>query len=398
MENNKIKEKSDKFEKTKQIALGIVLFVLITFVLKAASAVTVPLAVSFFLFLILNPLVNRLEKNRVPRWLAISLVITLLIFMFALVFLFLTVAINSFINKVPKYINKFEEIFGGISDQITPYLGLSPSDVFADLVDWKSMLINTLTSASGSVVNILSTSFLIFIFVLFLLLERQSLIPKFKVALPSRSGMKAAIVFERINRQISQYLILKSLISLGTGILFYVGALAVNLDFAVIWGVLAFLMNFIPSIGSVIITVLTIIMATIQFFPDYVQIIYVALIMTMIQMIMGNILDPRFQGSRLNLSPFVILVALIFWGYVWGIVGMFLSVPIMAVTQIVCDNIPGLKPISVLISSGKRYRKQIREEDRRRREKYRKEREEKRRMNKERRLQAKIERQKRKNA
>jgi len=387
---------SKTFEKTKQIFLGIFLFVLVTFVLKTASSVTIPLAVSFFLFLILNPLVNRLEKARVPRWLAISLVICLLIVIYALIFLFLTVAINSFIAKVPKYINRFEEIFSNFGDQVSPYLGLSPAAVFTDLVDWKSMLITTLTSASGSILSILSTSFLIFIFVLFLMLERQSLIPKFKAALPSSSGLRAAVVFERINRQVSRYLIIKVVISLITGVLFYIGALAVNLDFAVIWGVLAVLFNFIPSIGSVIITLLTIIMATIQFFPDYVRIIYVAVIMTMIQMIMGNIVDPRFQGSRLNLSPFVILVALIFWGYVWGIVGMFLSVPIMAVVHIVCDNFPGLKPVAVFISSGKRYRKQIKEEDRRRQEKYRREREDRRRQIKERRLQEKIRRKKQK--
>ncbi len=375
----------DKAERTKSIALGIALFVLISFVLKVASSIALPLAISFFLFLILNPMVNKMEQNRVPRWLAIIVVILVLIFFFALLFVFLTVAINSFINRVPKYFSRFDEIFGGIGETLGPTLGLTPGSGLTELVDWKSMLINAVTIASGSIVNIVSMSILIFIFVLFLLLERQSLIPKFKVALPSRGGMRVAIMFERINRQVSRYLVVKAVISSITGVLFYLGSLAVGLDFAIIWGVLAVLFNFIPNIGSIIITFLTVGMSVLQFFPDYARILYVALIMSMIQLVMGNILDPRFQGNQLNLSPFIILVSLAFWGYIWGIMGMFLAVPIMSIVQIFCSNIKGLKPIAIMISSGKKYRAQIRDEDRRRKERYqrlRKERREQRRNGK----------------
>lgn len=367
-----------KSVRMKSVALGLALFVLISFVLKAASSITLPLAISFFLFLILNPMVNKMEQNRVPRWAAIIVVILILILFFVLLFFFLTVAINSFINRVPKYFSRFDEIFGGIGEAIGPTLGLTPGSGLTELVDWKSMLINAVTVASGSIVTIVSMSILIFIFVLFLLLERQSLIPKFKVALPSRGGMRVAIMFERINRQVSRYLVVKAVISSITGVMFYLGSLAVGLDFAIIWGVLAVLFNFIPNIGSIIITLLTVAMAVLQFFPDYARILYVALIMSMIQLVMGNILDPRFQGNQLNLSPFIILVSLAFWGYIWGIMGMFLAVPIMSVVQIFCSNVKVLKPIAIMISSGKRYRSQIREEDRRRRERYERMREERR--------------------
>ncbi len=367
-----------KSVRMKSVALGLALFVLISFVLKAASSITLPLAISFFLFLILNPMVNKMEQNRVPRWAAILVVILILILFFVLLFFFLTVAINSFINRVPKYFSRFDEIFGGIGEAIGPALGLTPGSGLTELVDWKTMLINAVTAASGSIITIVSMSILIFIFVLFLLLERQSLIPKFKVALPSRGGMRVAIMFERINRQVSRYLVVKAVISSITGVMFYLGSLAVGLDFAIIWGVLAVLFNFIPNIGSIIITLLTVAMAVLQFFPDYARILYVALIMSMIQLVMGNILDPRFQGNQLNLSPFIILVSLAFWGYIWGIMGMFLAVPIMSVIQIFCSNVKVLKPIAIMISSGKRYRSQIREEDRRRRERYERMREERR--------------------
>ncbi len=369
-------DKNNRIERTKRIALGIALFVLISFVLRTASSITLPLAISFFLFLILNPLVNKMEQQRVPRVLAILVVILILIFFFVLLFFFLTVTINSFITQMPKYLARLDDIFGEIGGALGPYLDLSPGAGLGELFDWKSMLINALTAISGTLVSFVSSSLIIFIFVLFLLLERQSLIPKFKVALPNHGGMRVAIMFERINRQISRYLVAKSVISLITGLLFYLGSLAVGLDFAIIWGVLAVLFNFIPNIGSIIITGLTVIMAFLQFYPDYARILYVALIMSMIQLVMGNILDPRFQGYRLNLSPFVILVSLVFWGYIWGFMGMFLAVPIMSIVQIFCSNVKELRPFAVLISSGKRYRAEIREEERRRKERYERMREE----------------------
>ena len=165
----------------------------------------------------------------------------------------------------------------------------------------------------------------------------------------------------RINRQISKYLVLKLLISLITGLMFYLTAVVTGLDFALVWGVLATLLNFIPTIGSIIVTVLTILMAVIQFAPDsWINIVYVFLLTISIEMILGNIIDPRLQGVQLNMSPLMILVSLSIWGYIWGLPGMFLAVPIMSIIQIVCAITPSLKPIAVLLSSGRSY---VREQD-----------------------------------
>ncbi|MFW6209686.1 MAG: AI-2E family transporter, partial [Spirochaetota bacterium] len=113
-----------------------------------------------------------------------------------------------------------------------------------------------------------------------------------------------------------------------------------------------FLLNFIPSIGSFVLVVITIIMGVIQFYPNMGKIIAVAATMIATQVTIGNFLDPRLQGRRLNISPLLILFSLIFWGWIWGVIGMFLSVPIMVVIQITCENIPALRPIAVLMESG----------------------------------------------
>lgn len=355
---------------------SVILIIAVGFILKVASPVTLPLAISLFIFLLVNPLVNNLEKIRIPRWIAIVVAMLLLVVVFVLMIFFVTLLVNTLIEGLPRYSGRVTMIFGGVEEKIVDMLHLDTDIKLFEIMafDWQGFLLNSLQTISGSAFSITSTAMLVFIFVLFLLLERASLIPKLRTALPNRDGMKMAVMFERINRQTSRYLVVKSLISLVTGILFYLAAIATGLDFPFVWGVLAFILNFIPSIGSVVITVLTVTMAVLQFAPNYVNIIYVAVIMISIQVVFGYILDPRMQGNQLNLSPFFILVSLVFWGYIWGIVGMFLAVPLTSILQIICANVKPLKPIAVLISSGKVYRKQIRVEEQQRREKFARER------------------------
>ena len=192
---------------------------------------------------------------------------------------------------------------------------------------------------------------------MFIILERQTVMPKLLAALPRGKVQRASQMVERMNRQTSRYLLTKVIISVATGIMFYFASIISHLDFALVWGVLAVILNFIPTIGSIVCTAGTIIMAIIQFAPDWGNIIYVTLLMISIEMVLGNIIDPRLQGVQLNISPLVILVALAVWGYIWGLAGMFLAVPLTSIIQIVCANIPTLRPIAILLSEGRYYRR-----------------------------------------
>jgi predicted PurR-regulated permease PerM len=363
-------------EKALRTVIYIIAVILIGLVLKYAASVMLPLTISLFCFFILNPFVNKLEKVGFPRALAIAIAMMLLVLVFVVAILFVTLAVNALIRDLPVYAVRISMLISRLDTALSDLMDLDAGVSFIESLsfNWQSMALSLLSEISGSAVTIFSYALLIFIFVLFLLLERQSLIPKMKISMPNHGWIKSAVIFERINRQISRYLTVKTLISISTGVLFYLAALATRLDFAFIIGVLAFVLNFIPTIGSIIITGSSILIAFIQYFPDFASILYVAVLMGSIQLVLGNILDPRMQGNRLNLSPFVILVSLALWGYIWGVVGMFLAVPITAAVQILCDNIPSLKPVAVLLSSGKQYRKQIELEEKRRRERYAKDR------------------------
>jgi predicted PurR-regulated permease PerM len=363
-------------EKAFRTVIYIVAVILIGLVLKYAASVMLPLTISLFCFFILNPFVNKLEKVGFPRALAIMLAMLLLVLVFVAAILFVTLAVNALIRDLPVYAVRFSMLIGRLDTFLSDIMNLDAGVSFIESLsfNWQSMVLSILSEISGSAVTVFSYALLVFIFVLFLLLERQSLIPKMKISMPNHGWIRSAVIFERINRQISRYLTIKALISVSTGVLFYLAALATRLDFAFIIGVLAFVLNFIPTIGSIIITVGSIIVAFIQYYPDFASILYVAVLMGSIQLVLGNILDPRVQGNRLNLSPFVILVSLAIWGYIWGVVGMFLAVPITSAVQILCDNVPSLRPVAVLLGSGKQYRKQIEQEDKRRRDRYAKER------------------------
>jgi predicted PurR-regulated permease PerM len=303
-----------------------------------------------------------MEKVKIPRWMGIVIVMLLLLVILLLAGWFFFFSVDLLVKRLPMYIRRFSIIDLWLAD----LLNLESGTSFLSYMnfDWPGLIVSSLSQVSSKAINIISKAFLVYIFVLFLVLERQSLIPKLKVAMPSRKGMRLAVLFERVNRQISKYLLLKALISVGTGVLFYLAGLATGLDFALMWGVLAFVFNFIPSIGSIVITALTIIMAILQFFPNWPNILYVAVLMTSIQMVLGNILDPRIQGVQLNLSPFIILVSLSFWGFIWGIAGMFLAVPLTSIIQILCANVKGLQNVAVMLGSGKAYRIQYKEERR----------------------------------
>jgi predicted PurR-regulated permease PerM len=132
-----------------------------------------------------------------------------------------------------------------------------------------------------------------------------------------------------------------------------------KVDFAITWGVLAFILNFIPTIGSIISSFPPILLALVQFHPAVGHAVAVALGLLAIQMVMGNFLSPKLMGDNLNLSPVVVLLFLLFWGWLWGVVGALLSVPLASIIKITCENVPQLHMISTFMGSGKSYRREF---------------------------------------
>lgn len=332
--------------------IGVVLFLA---VMKTCSSIFLPLVMAVFIFILVSPIMERLEKLHIPSPLAMVLVL-FIVTCVCVVFIYLVFAmVNMIMAKLPEYISKVARFDDYISTQIREVFNVSknefPSVITMLNIDWVGQLKNVLTSISSTSVSILGDLAMIILYLMFLLMERSSIYPKVSAAF-HETGEDAQNVVRNIGHQTSRYLSIKVLISAATGVLFYLTALVSGMDFPLVFGVLAFLLNFIPTIGSIIITVLSTLMAAIQFMPSWSKVFVVFFVFLLIEMILGNVIDPKLQGVQLNLSPLVILIMLSLWGYVWGIVGMFLAVPITSVIQVVCANIPSMRPIAIILSSG----------------------------------------------
>jgi predicted PurR-regulated permease PerM len=347
----------------KGLAYAVITFVII-FSLKAASSVLLPIVFACFVMLILFPLLERLDKLHVPYWISNTIGILLFLAFLVVVGILVFMVIQRLIIGIPAYGNRLNELDLLLTSKVGSFLDFETGDTFLSRMDinWINIALTSLTNISSHFATVMKNILLVFIFLFFLILERQTLTPKIKEAFNGQKSKMIVSIAQRTTHQISRYLFIKFTISLITGILFYLTAAVTNLDFAILWGLLAFVLNFIPSIGSLIATLVTITMALIQFAPEWISIIYVAVLTVSIQTVLGNIIDPRLQGIQLGLSPFVLLVSLSLWGFIWGIPGMFLAVPLTSMIQILCVNIEGMRPVAILLGSGKRIQRRYQTE------------------------------------
>lgn len=352
-------DRKERLLKQIKTLLSAILVVIVMAICKVTGDVSITIVLSLFLFILMLPIVNSLEKAKFPSWLATLIAVLIVVVLMLAVVMFLFYTVDVLVRKVPTYASKLNDLDVFLKGLLGKWFDI-PEDVsvFSIMkIDWVGgVIMPALRSVSSSAVGIGRNVLVTLLMAVFLLLERHTLIPKITYAASKDKEGRVQAIWDRINRQVSKYIGIKTIVSVITGAFFYIVGKSVGLDFAFLWGVLAVVMNFIPTIGSIVITVLTIFMAVVQFLPNWTPILIVAAGTILTQNIIGNIIDPRLQGNQLNLSPFVILVALSVFGYVWGIVGMFLAVPLLSVLQIVFANMEETKSIAILMSSGNSFR------------------------------------------
>ena len=363
-------EKTEKNIRTiRSIMVALIILVSLA-ICKISGAVSIRILMSFFIFLLVLPLVTALEKAKFPSWLATTIAVLVIIIVVLFFVWFVFFSVDMLIQKIPSYASRINDLDVILKNMARRWVDIPDGQSFLSFlkIDWVgSIIMPTLRSVSSSAIGVLSNVLIIILMTVFLLGERHMVIPKMMNFIPARDEDKISNIWDRIVKQVSRYISIKVFVSIVTGVIFYVIAIIVKLDFALLWGVMAVVLNFIPTIGSIIITALMILMAIIQFAPSIGPILFVAIGTILTQNIIGNFLDPRLSGNSLNLSPFVILAALGIFGYVWGVVGMFLAVPLLSVVQIICANIDAARPLAMLISSGRSYKKNFRDRFERRR-------------------------------
>lgn len=332
------------------IFLGILTLIASGWVLYVAQSVFLPLVVAWLLSYIFGPVVNFLKKYKIPPNLSVFLVLVLLLCIFYLAFIFIYGRIG---RLAQAYQSDYSVRLDGLIVTLSGkwQMDYNPLKQF----DWVQNLGRTLVTASGTAMTFVMRLVMVLIFLVFLLLGKPHFEDKVRFAFNPDEADHIIHILRTISRQIGQYLGLQFLISLFTGFLVWAVLRIINVDFPITWGMLAFFLNFIPTLGSIIASIPPIVLALIQFYPSYLPVIITAVALMAIQMTVGNVLAPKILGDKLNLSPVVVLLSLVFWGWLWGPVGALLSVPLAAAMKIVCENVGILKPIAIMMSSGRRY-------------------------------------------
>jgi len=338
----------DKENKALTVMVGIIAAAVIGIVFKAAQTVLFPFFLALFIYFILAPVQDALVKIKISPNVSLVLIIVFTFVVLYLMGVLFYTSGKSFASDLPDYGNKLKDLIDKLKNTIEIPGGKWDPLAWADSLDVTKVGTFVLNSL-GTFFSFFSTLFLVLIFLIFMLAGRGKLNEKIHRFFEPRRSIQMIKVVENIDRQVQKYLALKTVISLGSGLLAMVIIMLFGVHYAVLWGFITFLLNYIPNIGSFIAKVLPFAFALLQlgrFWPAA----WMLIILFITDAITGMIIEPRLMGKGLGLSPLAILVALFLWGWLWGIPGMILAVPIMVVMKIVAANFPSMRWLEALLS------------------------------------------------
>ena len=309
----------------------ITMVVIVVAGLKAASAILSPFLLALFLAIISASFINFFTSKGVPKLLAwLGVFVSVVTFILLMGFLMST-SLYELEAKFPEYITKLDSL-------VDHYVLASGMGSYSDTIHIKSLyhpahLLDHSKTMLSDISNVLSNSFMVVLMVIFMLVQRHSFVHKIEYLSNSTKSYRH---FQKVINKMDQYILILSFISMLTGVTVYVALTLLGIDFALLWALMAFMFNFIPNIGSVIAAVPPILLALIQYNPTYA--LLVTSIYVFINTIYGNVLQPRIIGKGLDLSILVVFISMIFWGWVFGIVGMLLSVPLTVMIKIILES------------------------------------------------------------
>lgn len=336
------------------ITFVVILLVLLTIVFRELQGVLKPLFVAIFLSYLIYPIVNFLVARRVPKVMAYLGSVVGIVSVFYVVGQLIILNVRTFIEQAGRYqvrILHWESILNELAGRynllpegepirLLDVFSLIPQDQIARVVGGGTTFF---LGFAGSV-------FIILIFMLFVLLEMERIPDRITIAFGEKRSEMLLEIVRDINTNVQRYIGIKVVASFFTALLSVIFMGLFGLDFFILFGAIIFFFNFIPYVGSWIATLLPVLVALLQFASPW-NALWLGLCLFGVQTLIGSILEPRYHGRNLNLSPLLILVTLGFWAWLWGIIGMVLAIPIMVVLRIVLEQLDSTRPISIMMSN-----------------------------------------------
>jgi len=331
-----------------RIALGLASFIIIVAGMKAAATIIVPFLLSAFIAILCAPLINSLKSWGMPLWLALTTVVILVALAGAVFISILGSSIHNFSTQLPEYQSSLQAQINDLS----AWLSVRGIDWYdAELRQYinPSIALVFVGRVFNGLGSLLANGFLIFLTVMFLLFEGVALKDKMRMIAGDVADDEAQHVSDFL-QSVNKYMAIKSMTSFGTGVLITSWMWLLGVDYALLWGLLAFLLNYIPNIGSIIAAIPAVLLALVTGGP--VIALWVIVGYLLVNILVGNIIEPKFLGDRLGLSTLVVFLSLVFWGWVLGTTGMFLSVPLTMVVKLALEARPETQWIAVLLGTG----------------------------------------------
>jgi predicted PurR-regulated permease PerM len=307
--------------------------------MKYAAPLLVPFLLSVFIAVISFPLMSLLQQKGLPKGVSLTLVMLLVIFVgLALTFL-IGSSITDFSLTLPEHQQRITAEWGELLGWLNNH-GISVADSIKEIMDPAAAvgLVSSILKGFGSV---LSNSFLIGLTVIFILSETAGVTQQqasINYTAPESLQTGGKLFSQEFIDKLRSYMSMKTITSMLTGVIIAVAMWLIGVDYPVLWGVLAFMLNFVPNIGSIIAAVPAVILTLVQL--GLASALLVTAVYTVVNVIIGSIIEPRYMGKGLGLSTLVVFLSLVFWGWVLGPVGMLLSVPLTITVKLALDSKP----------------------------------------------------------
>jgi predicted PurR-regulated permease PerM len=329
----------------------IILFGLVVLILIYFDGLLKPLFLALIFWYLIKGTMTLLEKlnftkYRMPVWFKISLSIIL----FFGILYSLNELVISRIEQIEENLNVYEQNFQKFLSAVQGLIG--EDDIMKDVeqflrgIDVRSFISNLLSSLTSLVGNVV----LVLIYLAFLFVEESVVSNKLENLIKDNEKLEETRrLINQVFSSINKYFRMKTYVSLLTGVLSYIVLLIIGVEFAFLWAFIIFLFNYIPYVGSLVATLLPAVFSLVQF-GNFQSFLLVLICVEAIQIMVGNVIEPKFMGKSLNMSPLVVLIALAFWGSIWGVLGMILSVPITSIMIIVMAHFPSTRPAAIILS------------------------------------------------
>jgi AI-2 transport protein TqsA len=330
---------------TTNALLALAAVVVIVAGLRAASSLFVPFLLAGFIGMLCSPALFWLKDRGLPTPLALIVVLLGLLGIGAVFGGLLSTSITEFTQLLPSYQRRFGSVIASLTTTLAEFgidFGIATKET--NPFDPQAAL-GLVGNLAGSLGSILNNAFLLFIIVCFILLEASSFPHKVREAFGDSPDLEDRMT--EIGESIRRYLGIKTLTSMATGFLAYAALMVLGVKFAPLWALIAFLLNFVPAVGSVIAAIPAVALALVDNSPETAM--FVALSYVVINLSIGNFLEPRVMGEGIGLSPLIVVGSLLFWGWVLGPIGMVLAVPLTVILRITLDSQPSTQWVAILL-------------------------------------------------